>query len=514
MCYRVSKCCFKRRLRCWSGCCVVSFLLTVFFSLAVGLALADEIMFLFVKKDLQLVPGSETLDDWLTPADAGQIYDIFYVFDTQNPDEYAAGEVPVVKEVGPFAYKRHDNKFNVTWNSDETLITFHRDIYYVFDPDKSVGDPHDYSITVINVPLIAVLDQLPADNLLPPIRSALTQTYLRLLDKQSLFLELTAQEVLWGYDPTMSLTDSAVLVAAKTNHSSNFTEGFTTADTGKDDIYNVAQLVRWNNLTSIAVWNSEDARHLYGTLGLRFRPRLEKSRVTVYSDDFVRHVSLAYGGDAELRGIDLYRYKLTHHLFSNVSQFPLNEGYYAYDYNYGMINLSIIYGIPLYNSNPHCLGCDPEYFKTVSGYYPTRSKHESYVDIEPFTGVVLHGAARSQANVRVKKNEHFRQVRSVQFLTMYPWFYQSTEATASESSTDDFKNRVQLPRTILNILVIICLVLSGLTMLLMAVLLYYHKREESKTSYNSSINEDNDYSSSPLLKSNNTNYNTMEESIV
>ena len=61
----------------------------------------------------------------------------------------------------------------------------------------------------------AVLDQLPADNLLPPIRSALTQTYLRLLDKQSLFLELTAQEVLWGYDPTMSLTDSAVLVAAK-----------------------------------------------------------------------------------------------------------------------------------------------------------------------------------------------------------------------------------------------------------------------------------------------------------
>ena len=42
----------------------------------------------------------------------------------------------------------------MTWNSDETLITFHRDIYYVFDPDKSVGDPNDYNITVINVPLI------------------------------------------------------------------------------------------------------------------------------------------------------------------------------------------------------------------------------------------------------------------------------------------------------------------------------------------------------------------------
>ena len=47
-------------------------------------------------------------------------------------------------------------------------------------------------------------------------------------------------------------------------------------------------------------------------------------------------------------------------------------------------------GIPLYNSNPHCLGCDPEYFKTVSGYYPTRSKHESYVDIEPVSKHVAH----------------------------------------------------------------------------------------------------------------------------
>ena len=46
--------------------------------------------------------------------------------------------------------------------------------------------------------------------------------------------------------------------------------------------------------------------------------------------------------------------------------------------------------LPLYNSNPHCLGCDPEYFKTVSGYYPTRSKHESYVDIEPVSKHVAH----------------------------------------------------------------------------------------------------------------------------
>ena len=68
-------------------------------------------------------------------------------------------------------------------------------------------------------------------------------------------------------------------------------------------------------------------------------------------------------------------------------------------------------------------------------------------------------------------------------------------------------------------MIVTFLCILGLTMLWMAVLLggwyYYRNREESKISYNkSSINEDNDSSSSPLLKGNTTNYNTIEESKV
>ena len=33
------------------------------------------------------------------------VYQIFYIFDTQNPDQYISGAVPIVKEVGPFAYR-------------------------------------------------------------------------------------------------------------------------------------------------------------------------------------------------------------------------------------------------------------------------------------------------------------------------------------------------------------------------------------------------------------------------
>jgi len=62
-CSACSTCCFKRRPRCWSACCVVSFLLTIFFSLAVGLGLADEIFFLIIKKVQVLVTYSFAVPD-------------------------------------------------------------------------------------------------------------------------------------------------------------------------------------------------------------------------------------------------------------------------------------------------------------------------------------------------------------------------------------------------------------------------------------------------------------------
>ena len=39
--------------------------------------------------------------------------------------------------------------------------------------------------------------------------------------------------------------------------------------------------------------------------------------------------------------------------------------------------------MPIFISKPHCLDCDPEYFKNVSGYHPERKKHETWSAMEP-----------------------------------------------------------------------------------------------------------------------------------
>ena len=124
------------------------------------------------------------------------------------------------------------------------------------------------------------------------------------------------------------------------------------------------------------------------------------------------HNDLVFSEEGTVHGIDLYYYKNERSLFSNVSEYPPNEGYYAFDFKYGMFNLTanmpmgtqtytihwwlyediilmMYVGMPVFSSKPHCLDCDPEYFKNVSGFQPDRQKHDSWIGIEPVSNLTL-----------------------------------------------------------------------------------------------------------------------------
>lgn len=48
----------------------------------------------------------------------------------------------------------YHRKFNVTWDDDESRVSYNLDTFYVYDEEKSYGDPNDYNITTLNVPLL------------------------------------------------------------------------------------------------------------------------------------------------------------------------------------------------------------------------------------------------------------------------------------------------------------------------------------------------------------------------
>ena len=62
--------------------------------------------------------------------------------------------------------------------------------------------------------------------------------------------------------------------------------------------------------------------------------------------------------------------------------------YYSMIY-YVDITLMVYLGMPVFSSKPHCLDCDPEYFKNVSGFQPDRKKHGSWVGIEPVSNLMF-----------------------------------------------------------------------------------------------------------------------------
>ena len=51
---------------------------------------------------------------------------------------------------------------------------------------------------------------------------------------------------------------------------------------------------------------------------------------------------MTYVDQAPLHGIKLHRYEAVHTSFSNSSEYPPNAGYYAYNYKYGVVNLTAI----------------------------------------------------------------------------------------------------------------------------------------------------------------------------
>lgn len=157
------------------------------------------------------------------------------------------------------------------------------------------------------------------------------QFYMAMISNQTLFVEKTVQEVIWGYNDSifsmmelLELVRSPVMSAevckitctkflyvncnpislVKYEYSSilystywyviyNITALLRLQPhcVGKKDINLLNGLVQWRNLTEIVEWDSKDARHIYGNLGELFHPRINKhDTLTLFLEELFRYI--------------------------------------------------------------------------------------------------------------------------------------------------------------------------------------------------------------------------------
>ena len=50
------------------------------------------------------------------------------------------------------------------------------------------------------------------------------------------------------------------------------------------------------------------------------------------------HIWLAFDEEVKIHGIKMHHYRNIHTMFSNISEYPPNIGYNAYNFKYGLIN--------------------------------------------------------------------------------------------------------------------------------------------------------------------------------
>lgn len=374
-----------------------------------------------IQKDIVLRNGSETFDSWRKPP--LPVYSQFYFFNVTNPEEILQGEKPRLEEVGPYTYSELRDKADIQFGDNGTTISAVSNKAYVFERNQSVGDPKTDLIRTINIPAVTAMEWTQ-NHFLHRMIEALLKAY-----QQKLFVTHTVHELLWGYkDEILSLINifqPDIPPYFGLFYGKNGTnDGDYVFLTGEDSYLNFTKIVQWNGKTSLDWWATDRCNMINGTDGDSFHPLVTQDEILyAFPSDFCRSVYITFSNYESVQGLPAYRFKLPSEILANTSD---NAGFCIPEGNClgtGVLNVSICKnGAPIIMSLPHFYQADEKFVSAIEGMHPNKDDHETFVDINPLTGIILKAAKRFQINVYVKKLDDFIEtgnIRNMVFPVMY-----------------------------------------------------------------------------------------------
>ena len=106
-----------------------------------------------------------------------------------------------------------------------------------------------------------------------------------------------------------------------------------------------------------------------------------------------------------LNEIEVWTYAPEEKLFAFHTDNPDNEGFCTPRGNCllaGVLNLTACQaGVPIIMSSPHFLYADPKFNKDVDGLDPNELLHNTYLSVEPTTGILMKANKRLQFNMQL-----------------------------------------------------------------------------------------------------------------
>lgn len=393
-----------------------------------------------VKKQVVLKNGTDAFEAWKDPP--AHIYMQFYFFNLTNPQEVLDGERPAVVEIGPYTYREYRPMEQIDFQDNGTKVTAVNSKTYIFQRNMSRGPESDL-IRTVNIPAMTVMERFKDNSL----EANLISAYMRGTG-EGLFTTRTVGELLWGYEDGLlkalkvlrpDLDD--VFGLFYKNNASN--DGEYVFFTGQQNSRDFSRVDTWKGESSLNWWTSDECNMINGTIGTSFHPVITKNDMLyIFSSDLCRSLYTVYEEDVTVKGITGYRFVPPSSVFANLTVNPDNAGFCVPAGNClgsGLLNVSVCKeGAPIIMSSPHFYQADEKFAQDIFGMMPNKEEHQTAIDINPLTGVVLQAAKRLQINVYVEQIPNFSQTGNVRTV-VFPVAYLNESATIDDAAAKKLK---------------------------------------------------------------------------
>ncbi|XP_053181867.1 lysosome membrane protein 2a isoform X2 [Scomber japonicus] len=432
-----------------------------------------------LKKEITLTEKSQVFESWKNPPPP--VYMEYYFFNVTNPEVFLKGGKAAVQQIGPYTYREYRPRENVTFLENGTKLYALNPKTFVFVPEKSAGDPEVDLIRTVNIPFVAVMNEMNSYSFF--VRTFVSM-YMNSLGIE-MFMTRTVHEVLWGFkDPLLSKihsmkpdVDEYFGLMWKKNGTH---EGEFVFHTGEQNYLDYGKIDTWNGLREMSWWSSNQSNMINGTDGAVFHPLISRNELLyIFAADLCRSIHLAYVEDVDVKGIQAFRFAPPNDVLMAPKDNPNNEGFCvpAGDcLGTGVLKVSVCReGAPIVVSFPHFYQADRKYIEAVDGLNPNKEEHETYLDLQPTTGVPIRACKRAQLNIILKRVAGFPKTKFINE-TIFPIMFVNETATIDDNSASQMRTLLLIVTLVSNFPLLI--VGLGIILLLVLVVLFCRNRQK------------------------------------
>lgn len=466
-------------------------------------------------KILTLSEDGMTLEAFLSPP--VPIYMQFFIFNVTNPDAIRYhGAKPVLQEVGPYTYEEKRLKYDLEWDDAEGTVTYLQNKSYIFVPEMSPGLSLEDEITTINAVMVVAADALARGG--PNVVASVIWSEIeRGFD---LFESHTVDELLFagfefpefdfdfssvpgleateglngtiyellemlGLDPPGWLAENTFGLLYGRNNTNDGTYKVKTGALGIDEYLYIQE---WKGHTELTYWNDTYCDMINGTDGSQYPPPVKRDTVLrLYTSEMCRSLYLTYEKDRDHFGIHVYRFIPPRDMLEDPLVNHDNLCYCKPDEDHclgaGMLNMApCAMGVPIVMSTPHFYQGDEVELAKLVGLDPRKEEHETFLDVEPRTGVTMNAAKKIQINIPLKPYGQFPSFKNVPEV-IFPILWANESALVDEATAQEVKKGVTLPFVVVDAVCGTLIVVGALLIIVGAFKFYRFKnaRKQQKS---------------------------------